>query len=140
MLNCIISDRNVWRALCLLLAAVLAVSGCAQKVPESYSDFLMNEDVLQRFEVCFSDVERGHASFYTIGELRTLAKDLEYGYKSGDEDAAQATSLFQQAARTLADALSKDITGADPEYEKARELFDEAWRLSLIVREGAYSD
>lgn len=136
----VLNTRILRRFLSFVLMSALWVCGCAQKVSESYSDFLINEDVVERFEVCFADVERGHAGLYTVGELRTLVKDLEYGYKTGDEDAAQATELFQQAARTLADAIEEDASGTGPLYEKARELFDEAFRISLIVREGSYSD
>lgn len=130
------------RRVCLMLAILFVVpaTGCAQSVADAYSDFLANADVLQRFEVCFDDVESGRHSWYTQGELRALTVDLEEGYLE-DEQAREATWLFQEAAETLLRVLK---TAPDPaestEYAQARALFEDAWRLSLLVRAGVSAE
>lgn len=126
------------RRICWVLVMLLALSmtGCSQSVADAYSDFLANGDVLQRFEVCFEDIERGTYSWYTQGELRALTVDLEEGYLD-DEQAQQATRLFQESAAALLRVLK---TAPDPtksaEYAQARALFEEAWKISLFVRAG----
>lgn len=127
-----------------LLAASLAVcvvlSACAQLTAEAYSDFLLNEDVLNRFEICFADVAEGRAGAYTLGELHALKDDLAYGYGKGEEDADKATLLFQEAADALADAVAEEAPENSDAYAQARELFDEGWRISVRVRRGAYDE
>lgn len=122
------------------LALCLALTACAQLTAEAYSDFLLNEDVLNRFEICFADVEAGRAGAYTVGELRALRDDLAYGYGKGEEDADEATRLFQQAADSLAEAVAQEKPAESESYALARELFDEGWRISVAVRQGAYDE
>ena len=126
--------------LLMLLAAFGALSGCAQRTADYYADFLMNEDILMRFEVCYADVRDGHDTAYTEGELRALQQDMEYGYRCGDEEAARATDCFREAAALLAEAhRAKEPLRSDL-LAQAREVFDRGWRISADVREGAYEE
>lgn len=129
------------RILPVVCALAMLMAGCAQSVADAYTDFLMNGDFLQRFEVCFNDIERGHESFYTQGELRTLIMDLEEGYSIDDEQAARTTRLFQESAQALLNILEDAASPAETaEYEAARALYDEAWALSVRVRQGARTE
>lgn len=125
---------------CIIAACVLAalVTGCVQPVADLYSDFLLNEDVLMRFEICYADVKKGRAGAFTAGELKALQQDMQKGYGTGDAEADRATELFEKAAGLLAEAIEEDEPYADEKLKEARSCFDEGWRVSLRVREGAY--
>lgn len=138
--TCAARTRRLLAALLAAAAIVFVVSACTQFSAEAYSDFMQNEDVLNRFEICFDDIEDGHAGAYTAGELRALREDLGYGYGLGDEEADNATRLFQEAASALEDAVADDAAEQSESYQKARELFAEAWAASVRARRGAYDE
>ena len=84
-----------------LLCAAFFFGGCTYAPADAYTDFLADADVEMRFSICIDDIEKGRDSFYTVGELRALERDLEGGYAVEDEAAREATRLYQQAAREL---------------------------------------
>lgn len=116
------------------------MGGCAQSTAEVYSDFLLNEDVLNRFEICYADIGKGKGGPYTADELRVLHEDLEYGYRTGDEDADRATKRFQEAVDALQASLGEPEPSQSAQYAQARKLFDEGWGISVHVRNGAYDE
>lgn len=122
-------------AVCVLAAAL---AGCAQPTADRYSDFLQNEDILMRFEVCYADVKNGRAGLYTTQELRALKRDMQEGYGTGDAEADYATQLLEEAAELLARASEQEGAEAEAGVREARDCFDKAMRAAFRVTEGAY--
>ena len=112
----------------ILMLSICILFACASPAGD-YENFLLDMDVITRFDICFSKISDNDTSSYTKAELNALIQDLA-SWKSDYQIATEANDLFSQAARCLIDSIEymkiDDWEQSEISYNLANDFYQNA--------------
>ncbi len=113
--------KYILRAVTVILVVLFATS-CAYPPEERYQNFLLDMDIVTRYDLSIDSVQQKRATQYTLDELRVLIDDV----RSWDMDFADAEDANDNLIN-CANALIQSVElQQNDESEAAQAAFDTA--------------
>lgn len=135
--NKIANTRKKLLCIVFVLLVLFLFASCTYPVEEKYDNFILDLDLITRFDLCVDKIKRNRASLFTVNELKVLKQDINSW--SGDNASIENINNYLiKSADLLLDSIHAGKEGLKEDSQNALEKALEYYgRAKNFIRENS---